>query len=569
MLSPPSRVILHIDLDAFYAQVEQVRLDLPATVPIAVQQWQGLIAVNYPARACGLNKMSTVAEARQKCPHITLVHTASIGPGDSVPQYHAAPKYGTHKISLDVYRAASKRVMQVLARFAPPQAFERASVDEAYLDVSATVDTKVAAMLAAGAVELDADGVPVVNWSACEGVVAGIDKLSAPTTRGWSDLHLRVGADLCSEIRAAVMSELRYTCSAGVTRNKTLSKLCSAQNKPNNQTVLLDSCIDDFLRDMPFQKIRNLGGKLGGEIEEHFHAKTCGDVWKLPMQVLQAKLGESSAVWVHDIVRGICKEPVVQNQLQKSTGAHKNMRPPLQAMEDVWKWIDVLSCEIFLRLKEEYDTYSRWPKTFSISIRVEGQPATSKSAPMMPRLKVVSPESLSKYAISLLSNSTFIPCQSIGIGCSGFAKEDVRATSVLKFFHKVEPGLPPENTPGTSTIASSDAPSPSVEETESNNQKTGDHGKSSASHNFFGPKVSSQANEYCIECDQCGQLIAADDVSIAEHADYHVACALQKHDVEKRARPKKDAAESAGGKGSSKRRRGGSSKDILCYFKRQ
>ena len=44
------RTILHLDLDCFYAQVESKRLGLSADVPLAVQQWGGLLAVNYAAR---------------------------------------------------------------------------------------------------------------------------------------------------------------------------------------------------------------------------------------------------------------------------------------------------------------------------------------------------------------------------------------------------------------------------------------------------------------------------------------------------------------------------------------
>lgn len=35
----PLRVIAHVDLDAFYAQCEMVRLGVPEDVPLAVQQW--------------------------------------------------------------------------------------------------------------------------------------------------------------------------------------------------------------------------------------------------------------------------------------------------------------------------------------------------------------------------------------------------------------------------------------------------------------------------------------------------------------------------------------------------
>lgn len=37
--SNPLRVIAHIDLDAFYAQCEMVRLGIPEDKPLAVQQW--------------------------------------------------------------------------------------------------------------------------------------------------------------------------------------------------------------------------------------------------------------------------------------------------------------------------------------------------------------------------------------------------------------------------------------------------------------------------------------------------------------------------------------------------
>ncbi|KAJ2451939.1 N-acetyltransferase eso1 [Coemansia sp. RSA 2424] len=51
-----SRAIIHIDLDCFYCQVEQLRLGIGPDVPLAVQQWQGLIAVNYAARARGVKR---------------------------------------------------------------------------------------------------------------------------------------------------------------------------------------------------------------------------------------------------------------------------------------------------------------------------------------------------------------------------------------------------------------------------------------------------------------------------------------------------------------------------------
>lgn len=90
------RVIVHLDLDCFYAQVEQRRLGIPAGEPVAVQQWGSLLAVNYVARKFGVKRsplgfcsMTCVAlgltlvvmarageyigDAKKKCPSIHLV----------------------------------------------------------------------------------------------------------------------------------------------------------------------------------------------------------------------------------------------------------------------------------------------------------------------------------------------------------------------------------------------------------------------------------------------------------------------------------------------------------------
>ena len=42
-----------------------------------VQQWNGLIAVNYPAREFGITRHESPAEALKKCPNIMLVHCAT------------------------------------------------------------------------------------------------------------------------------------------------------------------------------------------------------------------------------------------------------------------------------------------------------------------------------------------------------------------------------------------------------------------------------------------------------------------------------------------------------------
>lgn len=67
---------------------------------LQVQQWNGLIAVNYPARVFGITRHESPADALLKCPELMLVHCATYRQGDKEPGYWGDnPKPETHKVS--------------------------------------------------------------------------------------------------------------------------------------------------------------------------------------------------------------------------------------------------------------------------------------------------------------------------------------------------------------------------------------------------------------------------------------------------------------------------------------
>lgn len=104
--------ILHIDMDAFFASVEQ--LDNPDLrgKPVAVggdSDRSVVAAASYEVRKFGVHSAMSVVKARQLCPDIVMV------PG-----------------RMKRYKEVSGMAMGVLAEFSPT--IEKASVDEAYLD---------------------------------------------------------------------------------------------------------------------------------------------------------------------------------------------------------------------------------------------------------------------------------------------------------------------------------------------------------------------------------------------------------------------------------------------------
>lgn len=111
----------HVDIDAAYAAMEMSRLKSDPSVPLAVRQWNGLIAVNYAARKFGISRHESPAEALKKCPELVMVHVATYRGGDTEPGYWEGDDVlpTTHKVSLDPYRRESLKIIQVFQEFCP------------------------------------------------------------------------------------------------------------------------------------------------------------------------------------------------------------------------------------------------------------------------------------------------------------------------------------------------------------------------------------------------------------------------------------------------------------------
>lgn len=109
------RIILHCDLDAFYAAVEQRDHPELTGKPVIVGGNPGSRGVvstcSYEARKYGVRSAMPLAEARRRCPEAIFV------PG-----------------SMSRYREVSRAVFAVFHRFAP--VVEQVSIDEAFLDLT-------------------------------------------------------------------------------------------------------------------------------------------------------------------------------------------------------------------------------------------------------------------------------------------------------------------------------------------------------------------------------------------------------------------------------------------------
>jgi DNA polymerase IV len=108
------RKIIHVDMDAFFASVEQRDNPELRGKPVAVggSRERGVVAAaSYEARAFGVHSALPSVTAKRRCPDLIFV----------------TPRF-------DVYKAVSLQIREIFAEYTP--IIEPLSLDEAYLDVT-------------------------------------------------------------------------------------------------------------------------------------------------------------------------------------------------------------------------------------------------------------------------------------------------------------------------------------------------------------------------------------------------------------------------------------------------
>jgi DNA polymerase eta len=430
------RTIAHVDLDAFYAQCEMVRLGVAEDQPLAVQQWQGLIAINYPARKFGLGRHITSTEAKKLCPNIILQHVATWREGDEKWAYHedAFKHIATHKVSLDPYRSESKKIISLIKDTLPPvplQRVEKAGIDEVFLDLSAQVH----AVMLGRFPELKrlppsddlTEHLPLPSTTALDWDTDAVVDLNATTTEeeedpDWDDVALSIAAEIVRHVRKTMRKELKYTSSGGIACNKMLAKLGSGYTKPNAQTVIRNRAVQHFLSGYKFTKIRNLGGKLGDEAVTMFNTDTVKDLLEVPLEQLQ-KLGDDTGAWLYKTIRGEDHSEVNLRTQIKSMLSAKSFRPSVNTFEQAVRWLRIFAADIFSRCVEEGVLENkRKPKSINLHHRQGGQ-MRSRQAPI-PQGKTLTEDILFDLAKNLLAHIVVDgrawPCANLSLSIAGF-----------------------------------------------------------------------------------------------------------------------------------------------------
>lgn len=295
---PHQRTIIHLDMDYFYAQVEELRNPSLRSKPLGVQQKNIVVTCNYNARARGIKKLMLLAEAKRLCSDLVLVN------GED----------------LTLYRQMSQKVFELLLNYTP--FVEKLGFDENFMDVSSLVEKREQQKQQQEEQDSDDIDLPSVIGHIYPSDGATLNACSCGCAQ-----RLALGTQIAEEIRLELVDKLGITCCAGVSYNKLLAKLVGSQYKPNQQTVLVSSHAEQFMRELcELNRITGIGQKTESILIES-GVTNVEELQRCELDFLRKKFGYETAIKLKDLAFGRDTSGVRPTGKPKSIGLEDSCKP--------------------------------------------------------------------------------------------------------------------------------------------------------------------------------------------------------------------------------------------------
>ncbi|XP_045114553.1 LOW QUALITY PROTEIN: DNA polymerase iota-like [Portunus trituberculatus] len=406
------RVIIHLDADCFYAQVEMVRNPTLRDKPLGVKQKNLMVTSNYVARSMGVKKSMWIKEALEALPDLILVDGSDL----------------TH------YRQCSSEISAVVRTFSVD--VERLGLDENFVDVT----------------EILEDYIGESDPSKIEAHVYG-DKESDEALPGdpcgcGCRERLIAGAVVAKKIRQQIVKTTGITCCAGVAHNKLLAKLVSGYYKPDQQTVLFPWLVHQLMNSLNLTRsIPGIGSTMCKTLEE-LGIYTVKDLQKSSLALLHSKFDDETSKRLKDLSYGIDDTPV-----------RRSGRPQTIGLEDAFRKvnsIDVVQSKyltLLERLLKLLKEDGRIPSTLRVCVRKFDTKKKfgnreSRQTPILPSLFASGVQNVGENARTTLMNQVMelfhkmvdtskeFHLTLLSIGFTKFIERASHENSISRFFVK-------------------------------------------------------------------------------------------------------------------------------------
>ena len=330
------RIVAHLDMDAFYAAVEERRNPDLRGRPIVVGAdpkagaGRGVVTTaSYAARKYGIRSAMPITRAWR------LAEAA---------RRRGEPEAVFLRGDRAVYGEVSDRIMAIAARGA--DAFEEASIDEAFLDLSSLGEFERAAV------------------------------------------HARA-------VKAEVVEREGLTCSIGIGPNKLIAKIASDFQKPDGLTVVRPEAVQAFLDPLPIRRIPGIGPKSEASLHER-GIRTIAELRAVERTQLAAWFGKGG-MEMAERARGISGSPVSNEWERKSAGEQETFERDTLEPALILARAQALAAGVFKRLRA--DGFGGF-RTVTVTVRFENFVTLTRSRTA--EIPIVTQDTLEALALDLL-----------------------------------------------------------------------------------------------------------------------------------------------------------------------
>ena len=285
------RLIVHVDMDAFYASIEMRDNPQYRGLPVVVGASPGsrgvIAAASYEARRYGIRSAMPVSEAFARCPQALFL-----------------------AVDMAKYRAVSSQLFEILETFTPQ--VEPISIDEAFLDLTGCPPPA------------DAE-----HPSEPEGLPHAVGRI----------------------IKGRIRELLQLPASVGVAPNKFLAKLASELAKPDGLRHIGAAEAEAVLAPLPLTVLRGVGTHTQQRLQG-LGLRTVGDLQRTPASVLRASLG-FAAEDLTRLSRGLDDRAVQTSRQTKSIGRETTFEQDTTDREFLARTLGVLAEDVARTLRVE------------------------------------------------------------------------------------------------------------------------------------------------------------------------------------------------------------------------
>ncbi|WP_033825434.1 DNA polymerase IV [Kitasatospora sp. MBT63] len=283
--------IIHLDMDAFFAAVEQAAKPSLRGKPVVVGGLGGrgvVSTASYEARRFGVHSAMPMAQARRLCPNAAFLTGR-----------------------FEAYRWASDIVMGLLRERSP--LVEPLSLDEAFVDLEA--GPYGPALAAAGPAE-------------------------------GNELVLALAEDL----RADILERTGLTASVGAAGSKLMAKIASEQAKPDGLVLVEIGSEQAVLSPMPVRALPGVGPATE-QVLRRVGLSTVADLAAAGLDELVQLLGRAHGAGVFQMSIGLDERAVVADRDAKSVSVEDTFEVDLADRDRIMHEIDVLAARCVGRLR--------------------------------------------------------------------------------------------------------------------------------------------------------------------------------------------------------------------------